>query len=94
MSDYYTAPDDKVFNEVKDMAIKLWRTYDDQFGYATEKVNQIKDLKNVGDNVMYMVAMFDDLNQLKLAGMLSEEACQAIRERMEAGGTPEEYIHF
>ena len=64
---YYTAPSDEIFEEVKQKAIEVWSGYDNQYGYVDEKVGQIKDIKNIQDNVMFIVAMFDSNNQKKLA---------------------------
>jgi ribosome maturation protein Sdo1 len=75
---YYKAPPQKVFNEIKQESIKIWKTYDDQFGYATEKINQIKDLENIGDNAWYMVAMFDSSNQSKLLHAVSDDTADMI----------------
>lgn len=75
----------------------LWREVDtdgDKYGYATEKIDAIKGIKNVGDNYMYIVAMFDVYNQAKLAKRLSAEARAAVRERMIDGGQPEYLIPF
>jgi len=80
---YYTPPDDEVFEEMKREAIKLWRTYDDTYGYATEKVNRIKDIKNIEDNFMYIVAMFDPFNQQKLANKVSEKTKKEVQKRLE-----------
>lgn len=91
---YYTPPSEEIFDEVKAKAILLWQTYDDQFGYATKKVDRIKDLANVSDNVMHIVAMFDTPNQRKLSQILSLEAKRAIGERIEAGGMPRIYNYF
>lgn len=94
---YYTPPRDELFMELKEQCIKLWPEIDsdhDKYGYATEKINQIKDIQNVGDNFMYMVAMFDHNNQQLLANSLSDECRGAIRERMIAGGNPEWSIVF
>lgn len=94
---YYTPPEDKIFEEVRKKSIELWKEVDtdqDKFGYASSKINQIKDILNVGDNFMYLVAMFDIVNQYRLAQKLSPEARLAIRERMVDGGQPEEYIVF
>ncbi len=91
---YYTPPPNDQFKEVKECAIKVWQRYDNEFGYVDEKVNRIKDLKNVGDNFMYIVAMFDVHNQIRLAFALNKETKLAIRERMIDGGMPEEYIYF
>jgi len=91
---YYTPPADKEFNELKEKAIEIWNTYSNEFGYVDEKVGRIKDIKNIKDNFMYMVAMFDMNNQLKLAEKLSEETRKEVRERMIDGGNSPEYILF
>ena len=71
--EYYTAPKQEVFEEIKSKAIEIWETYDNQFGYVDEKVNQIKDIKNIRDNTAYMVAMFDLDNQIKLLSKVNAE---------------------
>jgi len=91
---YYTPPTNKIFNEVKEKCIEIWNTYDNQFGYVDEKVNRIKDIKNIQDNLMYMIAMFDVVNQKKLADKLSKKSKIAIRIRMINGGNNPEYIVF
>jgi len=91
---YYTAPSEDQFNELKQKAIEVWNNYDNEFGYVDEKVNMIKDIKNVRDNFMYIVAMFDSNNQRILAGKLSDETRQAVRARMIDGEQPLEYIVF
>lgn len=83
---YYEAPNDQIFNEVKEATIKLWKTYDDTYGYATEKVERIKDIQNISDNLMFIVSMFDLTNQAKLAVSLSKEARDAIGDRLRDGG--------
>lgn len=91
---YYKPPTDEIFEEVRQKAIKIWKTYDDTYGYATEKIDQIKDIGNVGDNLMYIVSMFDDNNQKILAGQISSEAKKAIGDRIIDGGTPDFYNNF
>lgn len=91
---YYTPPTDKEFNELKEKAIEIWQGYDDTYRYATEKINAIKDIENIEDNFMYMVAMFDIVNQEKLAKKLSPETKKAVRDRMIDGGNEPEYIKF
>ena len=94
---YYTAPTQEIFDEVKEKAIEVWTEgypEDTSPFYAQEKVSRIKDLENVQDNVMYMVAMFDINNQHLLSRKLSEEAKEAIRSRMIDGGSPVEFIVF
>jgi len=91
---YYTPPSDEIFEEVKEKAIEIWKGYDNTYGYQDEKVNRIKDLQNVEDNVMYIVAMFDLGNQTKLANSLSHEARMAIKARMIDGGATVEALMF
>jgi len=62
--------------------------------YTDEKIAKVIDIANIEDNFMYMVAMFDSKNQMKLAKKLSAEARQAIRERMIDGGNPQHLIAF
>lgn len=86
---YYTPPTDEIFNEVRNVCMELWKEVDtdnDKFGYATGKINRIKDIANVSDNFMYMIAMFDIENQAKLSNKLSNESITEIRNRMLDGG--------
>lgn len=85
---YYTPPTNEQFNELREKSIEIWNTYDNTYGYADEKINRIKDIKNVEDNFMFMVAMFDINNQAKLAKKLSPETKEAVSLRMIAGGNP------
>lgn len=83
---YYQAPAIELFDDVRENAIKIWQSYDNTYGYADEKINQIVDMQNVGDNFMYIVAMFDYNNQEQLASMLKEETKKAIHDRIMDGG--------
>ena len=80
---YYTPPTDEVFEEIKHMSIEIWNTYDDTYGYATEKISRIRDLKNIQDNAMYIVAMFDLSNLFELSALLSDKANDFIRSRLD-----------
>jgi len=94
---YYTPPTDKTFDEVKATAIKLWHDVDsdrDLYGYASSKTERIQNLKNIDDNLMYIVAMFDDNNRKILAKRLTNEALAEVSERLIAGGTPARYNPF
>lgn len=94
---YYTPPSDEIFNQVKSACMELWKEVDtdgDKFGYASSKINSIKDIQNVGDNFMYMIAMFDHLNHRKLTNKLSDEARKEIRDRMVDGGNLSYLIPF
>lgn len=66
MFDYYQPPADEIFEDIKKCAIEVWKEYDDTFKYATSKINQIKDIQNIQDNAAFIVAMFDQRNQIKL----------------------------
>ena len=77
--EYYTAPSDEVFNDIKEQAIEIWRTYDDTYGYASEKVNKIRHLKNIEDNAWYIVSMFDYQNQAKLISMVKPKTAEMIK---------------
>lgn len=70
--DYYEAPTQEIFDDIKKNAIKIWQTYDD------EKVGRIKDIKNVSDNAWYIVAMFDYSNQAKLINMVKKETKEIL----------------
>lgn len=78
VKEYYTAPKQEIFDDIKENAIKIWKTYDDTFGYATEKIDRIKDLQNIQDNAWYMVAMFDHINRGKLLSMVKPETATQI----------------
>lgn len=69
---YYIPMSNKAFNEIKEKAIELWNQYDNEYGYVDGKVNKIKDLENIGDNGLYIIAMFDEINIAKLLLVLSE----------------------
>ncbi len=76
---YYDAPPQKVFDDIKENATKIWNTYSDEFGYRSDKIDRIKDIKNIQDNAWYIVAMFDYINQSKLLNMVTTETGRMIR---------------
>lgn len=61
---------DEQFNKFKNAAIEVWRDKDDTYGYATKKINAIKDLGNTFDNYNLIIGMFDLSNQANLASKL------------------------
>jgi hypothetical protein len=91
---YYTPPSDEHFNILKDKAIELWNEIGGHPNYTKEKVDRIKNLENIADNFMFIVAGFDFYNQNILATKLSEEIRKEIRERMISGGNDPLYIPF
>jgi hypothetical protein len=56
-------PNQEVFDEMKSIATDIWNTYDDTYGYVTEKLNRINSFGNVQDNAMVFYRMFDTQNQ-------------------------------
>lgn len=92
---YYTAPSDEIFEEVKAKAIELWKEKTaSNPEYVDEKTDYIETVRNIDDNIMTIVAMFDHVNMELLAYKLSWEARTAIRERMVDGGNPDGMIPF
>lgn len=91
---YYTPPTDEVFNELVSAATLIWSKYDDTYGYATSKINRIKDLENIEDNFMYIFAMFDQENQRKIFQTVSPECIEALKERMLDGGMDREELNY
>lgn len=77
---YNEAPSEEVFNEIKQAAIEIWQTYDDEFGYATEKIERVNSITNFKDNWGTLVGMFDPINQGKLVAKLSPEAKAKVEE--------------
>lgn len=77
---YDDAPSDEVFNEIKNAAIEIWQTYDDTYGYATEKITYVESITNVRDNWGTIVGMFDYSNQIKLVQKLSDKAKDKVIE--------------
>ncbi len=78
--DYYTAPSQEIFEDIKKNAIKIWNTYGREGGYRDEKINRVKDIENIKDNAWYIVAMFDQFNQVKLLTMLEPESAEVLGE--------------
>jgi ribosome maturation protein Sdo1 len=79
---YYSPPPDRVFEDIRRAAITIWQEYDDQSGYATKKIEQVKILQNFQDNAWFMVAMFDPTNQRKLLARVSDETADMIKNAM------------
>lgn len=91
---YYVPPKNETFMELKLAAKKIWETYDDTYNYATKKINTISGLENIGDNFMYMVAMFDSENMRKLSKIISEDCAKEVRDRLNSVDYPKEYNCF
>jgi hypothetical protein len=70
----------EIFNEIKSAAIEIWQGYDDTYGYASEKIQRVNAINNVGDEWIEIVGMFDHDNRLKLLSMLPDEAWEIVKE--------------
>ena len=70
--------DDKTFEELRAEVIKIWQTYDDTYGYASEKIDYINSFGNIKDNYGTIIGMFDRDNQAKLFNAVGDEARRLI----------------
>lgn len=77
---YYEQLDDSLFEEMKRLAMNLWRWYDDTYWYATEKISRINNVENIRDNIWYIYWMFDCNNQSRIKFEASAELLKKIRE--------------
>lgn len=75
---YYTAPNDEMFEDIRQAAVQIWETYDNTHGYVTEKLKIVYALTNTGDNYMAMFSMFDPDNQRKLLALVKPETSDRI----------------
>ena len=71
---YYKPPTQEIFEDIKNQCIEIWKTYDDTHGYASEKIDSIKDLENIKDNCLSIVARFDVHNLRKLLEIIKPES--------------------
>ena len=78
---YYLPPEEILFEEMKSIAITIWRDLNDPYD-SPDKIRDIQNMKNIGDNFMTILAMFDEGNQWLLMKYASEELQQAIRDRI------------
>lgn len=73
MNLYHTTPPQEIFDDIKQVAVKIWNTYDDQFGYATEKIDRINAIQNYADNYATIIGMFDNYNQTFLVELVNQD---------------------
>lgn len=88
VDEYYTAPPQEVFDDIKRASIELWVEIT-QEGYANgltdyreEKLSRIRDIENIQDNAWYIVSMLDRRNMYRLTEMVSEETRDYILRAM------------
>lgn len=72
-------PSQEIYNEMKSLATQIWSTYDDTYGYATEKLSYINNIKNIEDNAMVFYRMFDNNNQAMFRANASNEVLEYIK---------------
>lgn len=75
-------PSIEIFNEMRVAATQIWNTYDNQFGYVTEKLNRINGLENIQDNAMVFYRMFDWGNQITFKTLVSESTLNYIKNNL------------
>ncbi len=73
-------PSQEIFEEIKKVAIEIWNTYDNKYGYVTEKLDRINSINNYEDNVVACYRMFDFNNQRLMKSKLSKESIDYINE--------------
>jgi len=71
-------PSQEIYNEMKSIAIVIWLTYDNQYGYVTEKLDYINRIDNIQDNAMVFYRMFDNNNQETFRAHASKEVLEYI----------------
>ena len=71
-------PTQEIFDDVKSAAITIWKTYNDEYGYVTKKLDYINSLENIEDNAMVFFRMFDWVNQSTMKNMVSSESLEYI----------------
>lgn len=84
----------KHFNELKRAAIEIWNTYDDTYGYRSEKLAQINNIKNIKDNYTTIITMFDNNNLALLAQKLKKETREELADKISGNGLPDIYNPF
>jgi hypothetical protein len=72
-------PSIEIFNDMKQAATQVWRTYDNEYGYVDEKLNYVNGLNNIQDNAMVFYRMFDWENQRKFKQLINEETLEYIK---------------
>jgi hypothetical protein len=76
----HETPSQAIFNEIKEVAIEVWKTKDNTYGYVDEKIETINKIDNYADNVMVFYRMFDWENQILMKSKLSQEALLYVQE--------------
>ena len=78
---FYTPPKNEYFNELKEICIRFWRSFD-EVEYVDEKINRIKNLDNSGCNFVSMVQMIHPVSREIISKCLSLETRNEISMRL------------
>jgi len=78
----HETPTIEIFNELKEAATTVWNTFDNTYGYVTEKLEIVNSIENYADNVMISYRMFDNGNQRLMRQELSSEALSYINNNL------------
>lgn len=85
---YYNPVSDRAFADIKVGAIEIWNEYENEYGYRDEKLAKVNSLGNVGDNAMFIIAMFDDVNIHRLLARLQDSTLKELLD----GRLPDMYV--
>ena len=78
----HTTPSERIFDEIKEAATKVWQTKDNTFGYVDEKLAVVNRVQNNQDDVMICYRMFDANNQQIMRSLLSEDAIDYVNNNL------------
>ena len=70
---------DELFNEMKELAIGIWSSYDNTYYYASDKINSFIHWENIRDNIWSIYWMFDWQNQ----NILYQNASSELRAKID-----------
>lgn len=73
---------DEIFNEIKGKVIRVWDTYDNQFGYVDEKLEIINNLPQKWDSVIQMFRMFHHNIRCLIIKSLTEDTKISLRSEL------------
>jgi len=83
MTEYYTTPNQEVFDEVKKEVLKIFKNiaWEDS-PYYREKKKEIDPINNIKDNMMTIIAKLSWNNLEKLSKRLSNKTKKEIYDRL------------
>ena len=81
---YNTAPSNKVFKDLQNAAINVYIELDMHPSYTDEKIQKVKDMKNIRDNFTSIVAEFSENNWISLRNKVSAETSREIFNRLQS----------